>query len=563
MQKLFINKLKDKIISKIKVHFLFQKRSPFLSLFAISACGSEQSDQNGIATFQGLKEGYQPPESNYLSPHSKDPYYEILKTQYEYPYWIKALEMDHAQGEITSLLDSHDNTLEFSFPNFEPTYEFVSAPGWRPASEQIKISSRKIFTDLSEILGIKIEENSLSGGFNNIAISQSIQHTTAGISYFPNNFYEIGSDIFMSTDYGNPIYLNELLTNYDYEVLIHEIGHALGLKHPFEGDGANTTVLSDHEDSTFFTLMSYDDDPSTFDGAFRSLDLMALAKFYGVNNEYHPGSDTYNFSDFSGTFIVDGGGIDVISTKDADVGAYIDLRPGTHSYLGVKSIYISDENQLTISHGSNIENIITGSGNDYVIGNDLVNEITTNSGNDQIFSGEGGDIVNSGKGNDVIDLSELSQSIDTVIIDNENIGTNFDLIYGFVQGVSGDEFDINALSAYPMQLLPVISADNVPEGFLSNHIIRVVDISFSDPKNVAGEFSSSGSFSNLKIVNEEPILIISANSQDTGEMQMIYLLHNVQGSYQSDLLVVLEGNYLDIDLWSASNFYHSNAEIIA
>lgn len=39
-----------------------------------------------------------------------------------------------------------------------------------------------------------------------------------------------------------------------YETLLHELGHALGLKHPFEGD----TVLPRDEDHTANTLMSYD-----------------------------------------------------------------------------------------------------------------------------------------------------------------------------------------------------------------------------------------------------------------------------------------------------------------
>ena len=68
--------------------------------------------------------------------------------------------------------------------------------------------------------------------------------------------------------YSSPLRLSNDLTNYDYEVLLHEIGHALGLKHPFEDDRNNTATLNAYEDHTRFTAMSYDSDSLTFDGIF-------------------------------------------------------------------------------------------------------------------------------------------------------------------------------------------------------------------------------------------------------------------------------------------------------
>ena len=138
-----------------------------------------------------------------------------------------------------------------------------------------------------------------------MAISVSIQANTSGFAYFPNNNYQLGSDIFMARDYSAPSILESGLTNYDYESLIHEIGHALGLKHPFEADRTNTTVLNEYEDQTKFTAMSYDSDSVTFDGTFRSMDWMALTKFYGVNPNYRSGNNIYTFDDKTGKFIVD------------------------------------------------------------------------------------------------------------------------------------------------------------------------------------------------------------------------------------------------------------------
>ncbi|MGZ5199621.1 MAG: DUF4214 domain-containing protein [Telluria sp.] len=63
---------------------------------------------------------------------------------------------------------------------------------------------------------------------------------------------------------------------YGYETLLHEIGHAMGLKHPFEGD----VTLPVGQDNTANTLMSY-----TYAGgpysSFNQYDVAALNWIYG------------------------------------------------------------------------------------------------------------------------------------------------------------------------------------------------------------------------------------------------------------------------------------------
>ena len=65
-----------------------------------------------------------------------------------------------------------------------------------------------------------------------------------------------------------------------YETLLHEIGHMLGLKHPFETSAENSHTLPYAEDSSAFTLMSYRDVGGPY-STFAPYDIAALDWLYG------------------------------------------------------------------------------------------------------------------------------------------------------------------------------------------------------------------------------------------------------------------------------------------
>lgn len=62
-----------------------------------------------------------------------------------------------------------------------------------------------------------------------------------------------------------------------FQVILHELGHAMGLKHPFEG----SVQLVDGLDTTSNTLMSYDWSPGSFHQRYSPLDVAALTHLYG------------------------------------------------------------------------------------------------------------------------------------------------------------------------------------------------------------------------------------------------------------------------------------------
>lgn len=553
-------KTKNKIAVRKKKSPLI--KSQFVMGLIMAGCGKKNNGDFTELKLDGLMHNFVPPPANFVKPEEKGPFFEVLKPQYIEPYWVQALEMDRSEDEIGEILEKNHAVMNYTFPTQKPDYDLTDIEDWRAANSAIEKSAAEIFSKLNRILETQFVEAELLGGINVIAISQNVlSREVSGYSYFPNSYFEIGSDVFISTNYSNPIYLNDNLTNYDYEVLVHEIGHALGLKHPFEEDRENKVLLSDKEDNTEHTAMSYTDDSTTFNGTFRELDFQALAKLYGVNPTYKSEDNFYSFSNIRGTFILDGNGKDTIDERDTFFDLFIDLRPGSHSFKNIKAEFITDPNQLAISHGSFVEVALAGSGNDVIVGNSLENELHGGAGNDKIFLGEGKDIVHPGTGSDSVDLSELNQSQDTIIF-TEEVSGDFDLVYNFSQGDGGDVIDFSFLENVDLSLLPVIDLMNVPSGYISKHILRLSGEDISDPLKLKSAFDENGVLQELSIVEGRTVITITAESQDTGMPQNLFGLTKTDGSHAVFKIAEFLGNSMDIDMWDAHNFGILNESFI-
>lgn len=201
--------------------------------------------------------------------------------------------------------------------------------------------------------------------------------------------------------------------------MLHEIGHALGLKHPIDdGNNGRPTFLSlgiGNLDSQLNTVMSYTDgsgsplgtnmlgNPSTP----MPLDILAIQQIYGANTTYHTGNDFYRF-DPSGALwtIWDAGGNDTFDGSGINAPESIDLRPG--------SLSSSLSNKLAIAYNVTIENATGGNHNDTLIGNDANNILDGGSGDDSLTGGLGNDTYLVDSPYDA--AMELSgQGVDTVI----------------------------------------------------------------------------------------------------------------------------------------------------
>lgn len=355
------------------------------------------------------------------------------------------------------------STVSYSFNTTMPSaYYSVSGltTGWSALSSNEQTAAHAAMTQLAEIVPLTFPE--VSGSTGDIRFNANTQTGSAGYAYYPGTSPEYAGDVFLNVAYRttqDPTYYNA--GEYGYMTVLHEVGHAMGLKHSFEApvvptgtDNQDYTVMSytnTHDLVPIFTIsatdVSVDHYQYTNDSGYQLYDIAALQALYGANTNTRTGNNTYSLSWAQGQYLTiwDGGGNDTINAATATGSCTIDLHPGTlntvdlHTltdqlaatissfhqqgytwadswvtgvYAGSSSSrFFTGANDLGIAYGAIIENASTGSGNDTVTDNSVNNLISTGTGNDTIILGAGGfDTVDSGAGTDTVSLPTVTCS---------------------------------------------------------------------------------------------------------------------------------------------------------
>jgi hypothetical protein len=303
-------------------------------------------------------------------------------------------------------------------------------------------AARGVLAQLSSWLNIQFTETAADGQFGFAMSSQA--PSSSGQAFYPAFGYTLingkVSSVAASPAAGD-VWLNRDLSRPDsdwnpgasgYATLLHEVSHALGLKHPFEAP-ADGYLLDPSLDNERHTVMSYNPASNsnlvTVTGTASSysytwkaispstlmpLDFVALKSLYGANKTFRKGDNTYRWVSDPEILetIYDSGGTDTIDASNQRLACRLDLRQGTYSSIGIRrtdaekrsAMELPDwftvplpegtydgRNNLAIASGVTIESAIGGSADDVLIGNGAANLLCGGPGRDQITGGAGAD----------------------------------------------------------------------------------------------------------------------------------------------------------------------------
>jgi hypothetical protein len=204
------------------------------------------------------------------------------------------------------------NTIQYTFntPAATAASFGISISSTAAFNQSQQAAAREILAYVSSVTGLAFAETSSVDADLYFGTANLFGPSVSGEAVWTLSYSTDGDIVTRSTlkqyvflDNREHAAINNTLVagNDGYEVLLHEIGHTLGLKHPFE---SSPTLPPDRE-NTSQTVMSYTKVGGPY-STFRELDLAALAYLYG-------------FDGVNGTWGVGGAGDFYRGTSENDV----------------------------------------------------------------------------------------------------------------------------------------------------------------------------------------------------------------------------------------------------
>lgn len=312
--------------------------------------------------------------------------------------------------------------LTYSFPtsaaNHAVSYGYYGGPGeWQgftalTSGEQAAAKAgMAAWAAVANITFTQVTDSATSAGelrFSKTSYDTASEYAHA---YYPASDPSAG-DLWFSTSNWNAAHASSIPAGTDdFHTILHELGHALGLKHSFETPNAIPTAL----DNYFYSVMSYSARGLNDSGTASFLpttpmyyDLLGIQALYGRNMSHNADNTVYTFVAGHTYFqtIDDAGGIDTI-VYQGSLASTIDLNQGKFSSLSAAITFDNGSTRATVAIGPNtiIENATGGSGADTITGNSSANALNGGAGNDKIYGCGGNDVLTGGLGNDAFYFS--------------------------------------------------------------------------------------------------------------------------------------------------------------
>ncbi|WP_460115155.1 M10 family metallopeptidase C-terminal domain-containing protein [Pseudomonas sp. H2_D02] len=317
----------------------------------------------------------------------------------------------------TSLTYSFLSMNSYFARDYSGDQEFRSSYFLTSAQQNSITSALGTWSSVSNIKFTKVNDSVTNAGDLRFGGYMDMPDGFAAWGYFPSKTPS-GGDVWIGPVTNDP---NPVKGTYDYMTFMHEIGHALGLKHPFSPSATNSTVLSSQFDDVRYTIMSYNNNYSYEPTTPMLLDIAAIQSLYGANKQWQVGNNSYSWAADQSVFetIWDADGVDTIDASNQAQAVRINLNEGQFSKIGATFQNLTTQTDfnegLAIAYGTKIENAIGSANDDTLIGNALDNVLNGRAGADVMIGGSGNDTYVVDNINDVIqETSALNSGVDTV-----------------------------------------------------------------------------------------------------------------------------------------------------
>ncbi len=281
---------------------------------------------------------------------------------------------------------------------------------------------------------LRIEYSGAKPGAATIRFANTDEDTTAYA--YPPNYDDLAGDAFFGGSGRDPV-----TGNYDYQTILHELGHTLGLKHGHEN--VDHGAVPGRLDSLEFSVMTYrsyvhgptdgyTNEQFGYPQTYMMLDIAALQYLYGADFSTNSDATVYRWSPSSGQMTVngadaltpggnrvfstiwDGGGVDTYDLSAYGTDMSISLAPGGRSTFSATQLaYLGGGPNDGYARGnlfnalqyrddprSLIENALGGAGDDTITGNVARNRLVGGPGDDRLNGGAGHDTLVGGDDSD-------------------------------------------------------------------------------------------------------------------------------------------------------------------